>query len=59
MKGYYRCDRVYDSNFRRGWRGLVTGAGFGAPENVRLSLCDRFGHAQEAVQRLQQFMESK
>ncbi len=37
---------------------LVTGAGFGAPENVRLSYATDLETLKEAVQRLQQFMES-
>ena len=36
---------------------LVTGAGFGAPENVRLSYATDLETLKEAVQRLQQFME--
>ena len=38
---------------------LVTGAGFGAPENVRLSYATDLETLKEAVQRLKQFMESK
>ena len=58
-EGLYGCDGIYHSNFRRsrGWL-LVTGAGFGAPENVRLVLCDRFGYPlKEAVRRFKAFME--
>jgi len=36
---------------------LVTGAGFGAPENVRFSYATDLETLKEAVQRLQQFME--
>jgi aspartate aminotransferase len=36
---------------------LVTGAGFGAPENVRLSYATDLETLNEAVQRLKQFME--
>ena len=36
---------------------LVTGAGFGAPENVRLSYATDLETLKEAVQRLKQFME--
>jgi aspartate aminotransferase len=35
----------------------VTGAGFGAPENVRLSYATDLETLKEAVQRLKQFME--
>lgn len=38
---------------------LVTGAGFGAPENVRLSYATDMDTLKEAVKRLHQFMESK
>ena len=36
---------------------LVTGDGFGAPENVRLSYATDMDTLKEAVQRLKDFME--
>ncbi len=48
---------------RRSIRGngvaLVTGEGFGAPENVRLSYATDLGTLEEAVRRIAQFIESK
>ncbi|EMF0486088.1 pyridoxal phosphate-dependent aminotransferase [Enterococcus hirae] len=38
---------------------LVTGEGFGAPENVRLSYATDLGTLEEAVRRIAQFIESK
>ena len=36
---------------------LITGAGFGAPENVRLSYATDLDTLKEAIRRLHQFME--
>ena len=57
MKGYTVCDGIYHSNFRRSRVALVTGAGFGAPENVRLSYATDLDTLKEAVCRLKAFME--
>ena len=38
---------------------LITGAGFGAPENVRLSYATDLDTLKEAVKRLKAFMESE
>ena len=37
---------------------LITGAGFGAPENLRLSYATDLETLKEAVRRLHQFMEN-
>lgn len=38
---------------------LVTGEGFGAPENVRMSYATDRATLEEAVRRIKQFIESK
>ncbi len=57
MKGYTDVTTLRQILEEVAW--LVTGAGFGAPENVRLSYATDLDTLKEAVQRLKQFMESK
>ena len=59
MKGYTDVTEFTTAILEEVGVALVTGAGFGAPENVRLSYATDLETLKEAVQRLQQFMESK
>ena len=59
MKGYTDVTEFTTAILEEVGVALVTGAGFGAPENVRLSYATDLETLKEAVGRLQQFMESK
>ena len=59
MKGYTDVTDFTTAILEEVGVALVTGAGFGAPENVRLSYATDLDTLKEAVQRLKQFMESK
>ena len=59
MKGYTDVTEFTTAILEEVGVALVTGAGFGAPENVRLSYATDLETLKEAVQRLKQFMESK
>ena len=57
MKGYTDVTAFTTVILEEVGVALVTGAGFGAPENVRLSYATDLETLKEAVQRLKQFME--
>ena len=57
MKGYTDVTAFTTAILEEVGVALVTGAGFGAPENVRLSYATDLETLKGAVQRLQQFME--
>lgn len=57
MKGYTDVTAFTTAILEEVGVALVTGAGFGAPENVRLSYATDLETLKEAVQRLKQFME--
>ena len=59
LKGYTDVTDFTTSILEEVGVALVTGAGFGAPENVRLSYATNLETLKEAVGRLQHFMESK
>ena len=46
-----------NANLEEAEVALVTGAGFGAPENIRLSYATDLDTLKEAVRRLKAFME--
>ena len=57
MKGYTDVTEFTTAILEEVGVALVAGAGFGAPENVRLSYATDLETLKEAVQRLRQFME--
>ena len=57
MKGYTDVTAFTTAILEEVGVALVTGDGFGAPENVRLSYATDMNTLQEAVQRLKDFME--
>lgn len=57
MKGYTDVTEFTTAILEEVGVALVTGAGFGAPENVRLSYATDLDTLKEAVRRLHQFME--
>lgn len=57
MKGYTDVTAFTTAILEEVGVALVTGAGFGAPENVRLSYATDMDTLKEAVQRLKDFME--
>ena len=57
MKGYTDVTAFITAILEEVGVALVTGAGFGAPENVRLSYATDMDTLKEAVQRLKDFME--
>lgn len=58
MKGYTNVTEFTDAILNEANVALVTGEGFGAPENVRLSYATDLDSLKEAVRRLKVFMES-
>lgn len=58
MKGYTNVTEFTDAILNEANVALVTGEGFGAPENVRLSYATDLDSLKEAVRRLKAFMES-
>ncbi|KXT78538.1 Aspartate aminotransferase [Streptococcus sp. DD13] len=58
MKGYTDVTAFTTAILEEVGVALVTGAGFGAPENVRLSYATDLETLKEAIQRLHQFMET-
>ena len=57
MKGYTDVTDFTNAILEEAEVALVTGAGFGAPENVRLSYASDLDTLKEAVRRLKTFME--
>lgn len=57
MKGYTDVTDFTDAILEEAGVALVTGAGFGAPENIRLSYATDLDTLKEAVRRLKAFME--
>lgn len=57
MKGYIDVTAFTTAILEEAGVALVTGDGFGAPENVRLSYATDMDTLKEAVQRLKDFME--
>lgn len=58
IKGYTDVTDFTNAILEESGVALVTGDGFGAPENVRLSYATDLGTLKEAVARLKSFMES-
>ncbi|WP_164828508.1 pyridoxal phosphate-dependent aminotransferase, partial [Streptococcus sp. DD11] len=58
IKGYTDVTEFTTAILEEAGVALVTGAGFGAPENVRLSYATDMATLKEAVRRLKEFMES-
>ncbi|MBA5251877.1 pyridoxal phosphate-dependent aminotransferase [Enterococcus hirae] len=59
MCGYENVTKWVEDLLEKTGVALVTGEGFGAPENVRLSYATDLGTLEEAVRRIAQFIESK
>lgn len=59
MKGYTNVTDFTDAILEETGVALVTGEGFGAPENVRLSYATDLDTLKEAVSRLKAFMEAE
>ena len=59
MKGYTDVTESTTAILEEVGLALITGAGFGAPENVRPSYGQTQIHFKEAIRRLHQFMEKK
>ncbi|EOA3459374.1 pyridoxal phosphate-dependent aminotransferase [Enterococcus hirae] len=59
MCGYENVTKWVEDLLEEMGVALVTGEGFGAPENVRLSYATDLGTLEEAVRRIAQFIESK
>ena len=59
MKGYTDVTDFTTAILEEVGLALITGAGFGAPENVRLSYATDLDTLKEAVKRLKAFMESE
>ncbi|EMF0268772.1 pyridoxal phosphate-dependent aminotransferase [Enterococcus hirae] len=59
MCGYENVTKWVEDLLEETGVALVTGEGFGAPENVRLSYATDLGTLEEAVRRIAQFIESK
>lgn len=59
MCGYANVTKWVEDLLEETGVALVTGEGFGAPENVRLSYATDLGTLEEAVRRIAQFIESK
>ena len=57
MKGYTDVTEFTTAILEEVGLALITGAGFGAPENVRLSYATDLDTLKEAIRRLHQFME--
>lgn len=57
MKGYTDVTEFTNAILEEAEVALVTGAGFGAPENIRLSYATDLDTLKEAVRRLKVFME--
>ena len=57
MKGYSDVTAFTTAILEEVGLALITGAGFGAPENVRLSYATDLETLKEAIRRLHQFME--
>ena len=59
MCGYENVTKWVEDLLEETGVALVTGEGFGTPENVRLSYATDLGTLEEAVRRIAQFIESK
>ena len=57
LKGYSDVTEFTTAILEEVGVALVTGAGFGAPENVRLSYATDMDALKEAVHRIKAFME--
>ena len=57
MKGYTDVTEFTTAILEEAEVALVTGAGFGAPENIRLSYATDLDTLKEAVRRIKAFME--
>ena len=57
--GYENVTRWVEDLLEETGVALVTGEGFGAPENVRMSYAADLGTLEEAVRRIARFIESK
>ena len=57
--GYDNVTRWVEDLLEETGVALVTGEGFGAPENIRLSYATDLGTLEEAVRRIARFIESK
>ncbi|MDT2835333.1 pyridoxal phosphate-dependent aminotransferase [Enterococcus durans] len=57
--GYENVTRWVEDLLEETGVALVTGEGFGAPENVRMSYATDLGTLEEAVRRIARFIESK
>ena len=58
MKGYSDVTAFTKAILEEVGLALITGAGFGAPENIRLSYATDLETLKEAIRRLHQFMEN-
>ena len=59
MKGYTDVTDFTTAILNEVGVALVTGAGFGAPDNVRMSYATDMDTLKEAIRRLHEFMEIK
>lgn len=59
MCGYDDVNVFVEDLLEEGHVALVTGAGFGAPENVRISYAASWDILEEAVKRMHKFVENK
>ncbi len=59
MCGYDDVNVFVEDLLEEGHVALVTGAGFGAPENVRISYAASWDILEEAVRRMHKFVENK
>lgn len=59
MCGYDDVNVFVEDLLEEGHVALVTGAGFGAPENVRISYAASWDVLEEAVRRMHKFVENK
>ena len=57
IKGYTNVNDFTNAILEEAEVALVTGAGFGAPENIRLSYATDLDTLKEAVRRIKAFME--
>lgn len=56
MKGFTDVTAFTDAILEEVGLAVVSGAGFGAPENIRLSYATDLATLKEAIRRLNQFM---
>jgi aspartate/methionine/tyrosine aminotransferase len=58
MKGFTDVTDFTNALLEEAEVALVTGAGFGAPENIRLSYASDMDTLKEAVRRIKAYMEA-